>query len=556
MFPYGFAVEVPGFSGLPGDEPLVGIQVMKPLVIRVLDPAGQPVSGATVMPWALRSSQGHGWWGGGEDRAGVEPKAVITGEEGQATVFYPYWRDLKESTRTIGVSLHVDHPDFAFPDAIHVDALPEGESAYEVKLDYGVPVELRPTILGESTDTDDLFAFWSDGRSWQAGDSMERTGESTLRLPPLKPGAHSVLVAKMEGERVTHISEILNFEVLSKEGPPVDLALKPAKPIEGVLSDNVPRPVTNGRIKLQTLVPSGESDSRVTWFSWVPIRADGTFAVESWPAGEKIQLIALCDGFIAQSGQAPAECENPRDPDKDPFNRPQVFDASGQQPITVEMERLVQCVVMAVDEQNKPVAEITVGSCPNVGWWNSGSQIYCGTLVRGERLLRVRDYQACLENDFPPPFQATTDARGNATLELPEGKESLYVDSDLYELTVLLGRRDVPVGMVAGEVSKVTLRLQPSGTEKLGEWDKLAGVVFGCSTKEGRRICALPQVRKKMDEFTKRFRAAQNQRDPKLLSEAYTIVSEAFADINDIEEAAKWQQKAAEQAVKAEANLP
>ncbi len=51
-----------------------------------------------------------------------------------------------------------------------------------------------------------------------------------------------------------------------------------------------------------------------------------------------------------------------------------------------------------------------------------------------------------------------------------------------------------------------------------------------------------------MDEFTTKFREAKNQRDPKLLSEAYKAVAEAFANAKDFEEAAKWQKKADEQA--------
>jgi hypothetical protein len=78
--------------------------------------------------------------------------------------------------------------------------------------------------------------------------------------------------------------------------------------------------------------------------------------------------------------------------------------------------------------------------------------------------------------------------------------------------------------------------------------DKLAGVVFGCSTREGRRICALPEVQKKMNEFPARFREGKNQRDPELLSEAYTLVADAFVGVGDQAEAEKWRQKAAEQA--------
>ena len=217
------------------------------------------------------------------------------------------------------------------------------------------------------------------------------------------------------------------------------------------------------------------------------------------------------------------------------------------------MSSLVRCVATAVDEDDKPVAGVTVESWPNVGWWNYGSQIYCHPLVRGERLFREGEYFKAIDEAFPAPFEGTTDAQGKVTLELPAGNEHLAVQSDVYELPVFLGSRGVRVKLVLGQTTEVTLRLQPSGTEKLGEWDKLAGVVFGCSTREGRRICALPSVQEKMNKFAERFREAKNQRDPKLLSEAYNAVADAFMGVGDLVEAAKWRKKAAGQAAKAKA---
>jgi hypothetical protein len=287
--------------------------------------------------------------------------------------------------------------------------------------------------------------------------------------------------------------------------------------------------------------------NRVSWFTWAPIQPDGTFVIDGWPAGEPVQLIALCDGYIAASGKAPDVVENPPDPEKDGFNRPQVF-AADQESIEVAMTPLIPCVATAIDEDEKPVAGVTVVSWPNVGWWNDGSQIYCHRLVRGERLLRERDYQNAVDDAFPPPFQAQTGADGTATLELPAGSESLAIESEVYELPVFLGRRDMDIKLAHGQTTEVILRLQPQGTEKLGEWDKLAGVVFGCSTREGRRICALPGVQKQMDEFAKRFREAKNQRDPQLLSEAYAAVADAFLGVGDAAEAANWRKKAIAQA--------
>jgi hypothetical protein len=214
------------------------------------------------------------------------------------------------------------------------------------------------------------------------------------------------------------------------------------------------------------------------------------------------------------------------------------------------MTPLATCIATALDEDEKPIAGIKVLSGPNVGWWNSGSQIYCDPLVRGERLLQERDYELAVDKAFPAPFQAVTDANGQAKLELPVGKEDLSVSSDVYELPVFLGSRRVRIHLTNGEPATATLRLQPRGAEKLGEWDKLAGVVFGCSTREGRQICALPGVRQKMEVFEARFREAKNRRDPKVLAEAYTVVADAFVGVGDQEEAEKWRKKAAEQDAK------
>jgi hypothetical protein len=546
------ATEPPTVVDVGNAAPPPGFQMVKAFPVRVVDPEGNAITDAVVRPWALRSSQGHGLWDDDDDRSEVNPKSVVTNEDGNASVAYPYYRDLLEGTRTTSVSIFVDHRDFALPDAIHIDVPLENKPPFEIKLDRGVALELQPTIDGELANSADLYVLWSDERSWQLAGGAERTSDGTLRLPPLKPGNNSFLMARLDGDRVTHFSHLTDLTISSRDDQVVDVPLLPALRTEGVLSDNVPRPVTNGRIKLQTLAPAGADDYRVGWLTWVPIRRDGTFTIDAWPAGEKIELIALCDGFIAKSGIAPPEVVDPRDPASDPFQRPQVFEPGGKEPLLVEMEELVSCVVTVVDEDNKPVAGVDVVSWPNVCWWNNGSQIYCEPLVRCELLLLKRDYQACIDESFSQPFRLPTNGSGQVTLELPVGSERVTVISDLYELPVFLGRRNVTVELEAGQATEVTFRLQPRGTERLGDWDKLAGVVFGCSTREGRRICALPEVRKKMDEFTTQFREAKNQHDPKLLSEAYTMVADAFASVGDLNEATRWHQKAAEEVAKIE----
>jgi hypothetical protein len=529
---------------------LVGAQQMVELPVRVVDAEGKPVAKAKVTPWALRSSQGHGLWRQDDSRADIGPKDTFTDAAGTAAILYPYYRDRRERIRTLSVSLYVDHPEFAYTNDLHIDAPLETRGPYEITLAAGVPLEVRPLLDGELADLDNLFALWSDGRSWQPGSAPQKSAEGTLRIAAMPPGENSVLLVKLDGERATHFSKITDFKLALGEPRKIDVTMQPGVRVRGVLSENVPRPVRAGRVSACSLVPADAARDRVEWLTWAPVQSDGTFTIERWPADEPIQLIALCEGFIATSGSAPEEVKNPPDPKKDPFGRPQVFRTNGEKQIELAMTPLVQCGVTAVDEDDKPVAGVPVRSWPNVGWWNSGSQIYCHPLVRGERLLRERDHNKAIDEAFPQPFKAETDARGQATIELPAGHEELVIASEVYELPVFLGSRDVKIELTPGETTEMVLRLQPRGTEKLGEWDKLAGVVFGCSTREGRRICALPDVSKKMDQFAERFREAKNQRNPQLLSEAYSAVAEAFAGVGDQEEAAKWRHKAAEHAAK------
>ena len=547
----GAAATPEGDSDVVAIAEKTGAQLMLELPVRVVDGEGKPVAKAKITPWALRSSQGHGRWSNDDKRAQVDPQHAISDAEGKAAVLYPYYRDVLERIRTTSVSLFVDHPGFAYVDDLHIDVPLEIDGPHAVELTPGVSVEVRPLIDGASADLDDVFTIWSDGRSWQKGAAPEKSADGTVRIPAMRPGENSLLLVKLDGDRATHFSAITEFKLVQGERKRIDLPLRPSIRITGALSDNVPRPVRNGRVKAQTLNP-GTDHERVGWWTWTPVQPDGTFTIDGWPADQQLQLIVLCDGYVATSGKAPDVVKNPRDPASDPFLRPQLFGPpeKGDQ-IEVEMTPLARCTVTVVDEDDHPIAGVSVMSWPNVGWWNLGSQIYCHPLVRSERVLRERDYMSAVDEEFPQPFAAVTDATGKATLELPVGRERLAVSSEVYELPVFLGQRDVGVKLTRGVTTEVTLRLQPRGTEKLGEWDKLAGVVFGCSTREGRRICALPGVQKKMEEFATRFREAKNQRDPQLLSEAYSAVADAFLGVGDFVESEKWRQKAVEQASKA-----
>ncbi len=533
----------PAWSGEEAE--IAGTQVMKELPIRVVEEDGSPITGVKIQPWALRSSQGHGHWRNDEyDRTEVSPQSTVSAEDGTATVMYPYFRDVGECIKSTSVSIHVDHPEFASPDAIDIDVPREQDQPYQVVLSRGISFKLRPTIDGKPVGTENLFVLSSDERIWKGGDGVKPLEGGLIQIPPISLGPYSFLVVRLDGNRATHFSALTDLEVTPSIKSVIDVPLFQSQTIAGKVSDHVPRPIKQGRAVFLNLPPAGASGDRVSWVTWRPIREDGTFTLDGWPADEPIQVIALADHLIGKSGEAPEEVENVRDPD--PSYRSQTFRPG--EPIEIDMVPRIEWAVTAVDEDDQPIAGVQIDSWPNIHWWNWGSQLY-GELYRSETF--ARDQQFVEDQPYPPPFRAITSAKGEAFLSLPARDEILTVTSDVYELPVFLGRRIVKIEPDPKQGShQVTLRLQPIGSERLGEWDKLAGVVFGCSTREGRRICALPEVSAKFDEFANQFREAKNQQDPKLLAEAYSLVADAFAKAGDAEESLKWIKKAAEQAAK------
>jgi hypothetical protein len=228
-----------------------------------------------VTPWALRSSQGHGLWTKDYNKAvGVGPEAVITGADGKAEVLYPKYEDDSEKITTIGVSVSVDHPDFAFDDAEHIEVPLETKGPYEVKLKRGATYEVRPLVDGKPASLDDLYAIWSGGRSYNPGTAPEKTSEGTLRFRGISPGKNSLLLAKLDGERVTAFSKITDFELKLGEQKTFDVPLEPSITVRGKLSDKVPRPIKAGWVKVWSLeLPWDDRENRrVFWYSWRPIQ--------------------------------------------------------------------------------------------------------------------------------------------------------------------------------------------------------------------------------------------------------------------------------------------
>ena len=526
-------------------EPVADAPKAAELPISIVDPNGKPIPGVKVIPWALGCGQGHGPWGpfeGKPDESGMEPKTVTTDEKGLATVIYPYFRNALEQTRTLVVSIQLDHPNYSYNDAEHIEVPLTSDGPHKITMTASASIEITPSIDGQPAALDDLYALWSNPRSWKPDGAPEKLASGKLRISGFLPGSNSVLVMRMVNDTITHFSNFQYFELDEGSVSELALALKPAVRVAGKLSEDVPRPVRDGRVVARSL-PSDPKNSSTRWVDWAPVAEDGSFVFEAWPDGERIQLIALCDGFIATSGKAPdKDLEFPNDG----YHRPHAFEV-GKSEIIIPMMPLVPVTITVTKDNDAPVAGLDVATSPNVGWWKYGSQIYGQHMVQGKKLVQQREYLKIVENPFPNMFRGLTDSRGQVTFQLPAAKQYIEVLSDEYELPIELGRRARTPVVEQGKPLNLSIRVQPVGTEMLGDWDKLAGVVYGCSTVEGRRYLALPGMKEKAEEFIQRFSEAKNQQDPAMLAEAYLILASAFLSAGEKEEALKWRQKANEQ---------
>ncbi|TWT33655.1 hypothetical protein KOR34_34880 [Posidoniimonas corsicana] len=409
--------------------------------VMVVNSDGDPVAGATVAPWAIRSDLGHGSWApDGQGRS--KPPVVQTDERGLAEFEYPKYAAPSRQIPCLQLSCRVEHPDYA--DTVYNEVpVPQTDGPERIELARGAEVRIAPLDENLEPVTDGVHAMWCDNSYWSSSARARTDGEAIV-LPRLTAGAELVRLVRIEGDQATHFSPPLPF--LLADGQAVELmeSLQPAASVQGRLSDNVPRPVKNGRVAVVVAAKApGENWETLYWNDWAPVAEDGTFTLTGLPPGEPLQLIGLCDGFIAASGDAPEFADdNERDLRERrlearglaDFHLPQVFDLpqEGEAELTVAMKPTGRCEVRVLDAAGAPLAGLQAETWPNVKWWNGGSQIYCSPLRRTAALIDQINEAAWSHDDgaerYGRLFSGVTDEDGRVTLTgLPLGGHNFIV---------------------------------------------------------------------------------------------------------------------------------
>jgi hypothetical protein len=182
--------------------------------ILVVDDHDKPISGVKLVPWALGSGQYHGVWGtfeGKPDVSGMDPISEMTDQDGTAEILYPILRDAKEKVKTLSVSVRFEHLYYSCGDTKHIDVPLADDGPYKVVMTATASIDLKPMIDGQAVPLDEIYAFWSNPRSWSVEGAPEKLASGHLRIHGFMPGENRVLLARMVDDCITHFTDVLVF---------------------------------------------------------------------------------------------------------------------------------------------------------------------------------------------------------------------------------------------------------------------------------------------------------------------------------------------------------
>lgn len=443
--------------------------------VHVVDSHGEPVTGAIVTPWALcprREPQAH--WGWKESRLGPRPRAK-TDDDGAATFRVPKFA--MEKVEVGLVTWQVDHRDFVIYRGDHNI----NDAPAEINLRDGY--RIAATAIDAETKApikEYLFAHMNGDRhfdiaEWKLAKSgvlLSRTFDAEnfllrlIALPPDGPALYSELLA---------VDRVENGGRVFLRNIPLHRGVR----VQGKIDDAIPRPIKAG--KVIAYISAGpiveDPHQEFEWWWWedyANIQPDGTFEFASLPRGDIVQLIAVCDGWVSRTpNKAEIQTVVPWKYDRHLDNRviPHVFalDEETIQP-TIAMDRTVACKITVLAPGGRPLPGAEVLMWPNQLLLRGGGTLLgfgfrlsdsLRALERGEKVAPFTDWQ--------PPFQATTNAEGIATIDnLPsKGNVGLLAEHPQFVHPIENNRRSTYVAMKPGETTEITIRMEPKGENEL-----------------------------------------------------------------------------------------
>lgn len=274
----------------------------------------------------------------------------------------------------------------------------------EVKMKSGRIVRVRATNENNKLLPD---AFPLVERASITHREFEKQADGTQVSPLLPPSRRWMWVVDgSDPDTPILFSDLIDLEdkmTVDEEGF-VHPQLKIGTRLEGVLGDEVPRPVKNGFVHVFVRGLEQNAQRGLEWSEHTRIKPDGTFVFESLPRDTHARILVLCDGWqsvsttreaveaYAKQHGAPSaqQIEWAFQWDKHrPQQKPQLYHLdSARSPIQIKVpcRQTAALDVRVVDPAGKPIIGAEVSISPNVKLFGDniipGWEMYTNNLVR------------------------------------------------------------------------------------------------------------------------------------------------------------------------------
>jgi len=404
--------------------------------LRLVDEGQQPVPGALVTAVGLSIGQGPGMSWGTDD--GAQP-VHRSDDLGRVAMKLPAkWRG---GHPVAAIICRISHNNFvsvttrvAFKDSPATVQLQRGRRIAVTAADGRTGSRIKHSLFAvlSKGPANQEWQLLSNGVLVSGGVAFDRTHLRLIQLPEDGSPRFSRLIDLTEHGR--------NRRVLLH-----DIDIHDGVRLEGTVDPRVPRPIHNGIIRV--LVSADDND----WQDGCDIREDGTFVIDSLPAGEVIQVTAVCDGWISAN---PTKEEMAAVEMANQFRRiqpsrlyPQVLRSDEEVVLPmIRMNEAASCRVQILDTSGKPIPNVLVRLQPFQGSYD-GRSLFVGQ-GKSTRSLLLRAQAECQQSATDASahilphrvYSASTNADGIAVVtSLPGGPDGspamtpVYVSHPDYE---------------------------------------------------------------------------------------------------------------------------
>ena len=339
--------------------------VKKTQRVQAVDTDGKPIDGVTFRPFGLNMSY---FWP--ESLMG-KPVNATTDKEGFVSLDYPAL--FADSVNCKSIDCAVEHLD-------HIGAIariPINETdPQKVTLKKGVRFGLKAIEI-DGSPVKERFAAMMAG---ETAPLFRQVGtDGLIETKGAAPGPNQVMLVQPMKDNKTRFSEALFFHFNDRDhevGVVVDdVELLPGARVFGKLPSNIKRPIKDGVVlACQRPLPMKGANElglrQLTWGDWTTVAEDGSFEFLSMPRSGKIQIIAMCDGWVS--------------PGERMMTKGQTFTVSEEDlEVELELQPTMDGIVEVKDEAGDPIQDATVVFWPNELWEDFGSQLL------GERMQSI-----------------------------------------------------------------------------------------------------------------------------------------------------------------------